>query len=204
MATPVTTPYLEMRFHLSDGSLETFIQENEAVGKRILDTLRPGQLFKQNRIMLAGTYSVTAIVPSYINKIDFICPDFVCWEFPVNLSDVVEIPKGQFRERAGLDDPSRLVKRNQQRVTGDAFVGFLDLEMKSGLHVHLMIEGAVELPADRFNRIQLLLSGTSIHVRLPGKGMSILNLANLIRFTTYPGPPETPTDAWIAHRRHAT
>jgi hypothetical protein len=195
------TAYLELRFLLSDGSEEHFYQDNEAAARRIFENLRPGQLFKQSRIMLAGTYSMTAFLPSHVSKIDFACTEFACWNFPAGLSDMVELPEAQFREQAGLNDHDRLEKRGQPRVPGDSFVAFLDMEMRSAKHVYLMIEGAVELPAERFNRLQLLLSGTSIHVRLPGGGMSLLNLANLVRFTVYPGPSESPTDAWPAHHR---
>jgi hypothetical protein len=195
------TAYLELRFLLSDGSEEFFYQDTEVAAKRILDNLRPGQLFKQSRIMLAGTYSMTAFLPSHVSKIDFAAADFVCWAFPAGLSDIVELSESQFRERAGLDDRDRLEKRGQPRVPGDAFVAFMDLEMRSARHVYLMIEGAVELPAERFNRLQLLLSGVSLHLRLPQGGMALLNLANLVRFTVYPGPAESPTDAWPAHHR---
>lgn len=33
--------------------------------------------------------------------------------------------------------------------------------------------------------------------------MTILNLANLVRFTAYPGPAEAPSDAWRAHHKSA-
>jgi hypothetical protein len=201
MANQETNPYLEMHFHLADGSVETFYQEDETAARRILDNLRPGQLFRQARIMLAGTYSMTAFVPSHLEKIDFVSSDFVCWEFPADLSDIVVIPEAQFREKAGLTDPARLQKRSQNRIPGDPFVAFLDLEMKSGNHTYLMLEGAVDLPAERFHRLQLLLSGVNLHARLPEGGMTLLNLANLLRFTAYPGPREAPSDAWSAHHR---
>ncbi len=88
-------------------------------------------------------------------------------------------------------------------MTGDAFVAFADLVMKGGRHVYLMLEGANLPPADRFTRIPLLLSGVHFHARLPVGGMSIVNLANLVRFTLYPGPPEASVDAWPAHHRLA-
>jgi len=199
-----TAPYLEVRFHLADGSTEHFIQETEATARRILDNLRPAQLFKQSRIMLAGTYSMTALVPAHITRIDFASTDFACWDFPAGLSDVVAVPEEMFREQAGLDDPTRLQKRGQSRVAGDAFVAFIDVQMRGGEHVYLMIEGAVDLPAERFQRVQLFLSGANLHARLPEGGMTILNLANLVRFTAYPGPAEAPTDAWTLHHKQTS
>lgn len=194
---------LEIRFHLADGSVEEFYQQDEILAKRILDGIRPAQLFKQSRIMIAGDYSMTGFIPSHVLKLDVISRNFACWEFPAGLSDVVEISESIFREKAGLDDHVRLQKREQSRVVGDSFVAFVDLEMRGNVHVFLMIEGAVALPAERLTRVQLFLSGTTMHARLPEGGMSILNLANLVRFTAFPGPAGAPSDAWPAHHRTA-
>jgi hypothetical protein len=193
-------PYLQIRFHLSDGSVQEFFQEHEDAAKRILANLRPGQLFKQARIMIAGTYSMTGFIPSHVSKIDLVSPNLACWEFPAKLSDVVELSEARFRELSGLDTET-LQKRGQMRVPGDAFVAFVDLEMRSAKHVYLMIEGAVDLPAERFSRVQFLISGTQFHARLPEGGMSFVNLANLVRFTLYPGPEVAPADAWCAHHK---
>src|SRR4051812_28036656 len=98
MANTGIASYLELRFLLSDGAVEHFYQDNEAAAKRIFEHLRPGQLFKQSRIMLAGTYSMTAFLPTHVSKIDLVCADLVCWDFPAGLSDIVELPEAQFRE----------------------------------------------------------------------------------------------------------
>ncbi|EEF62906.1 hypothetical protein [Pedosphaera parvula] len=200
MADQSDTPYLQIRFHLADGSIQEFLQDNETAARRIFENLRPAQLFKQARIMIAGTYSMTAFIPSHISKIDLVAADLACWEFPAKLSDVVELSEAKFRELSGLDTET-LEKRGQTRIPGDSFVAFLDLEMRSAKHVYLMIEGAVDLPAERFSRLQLLLSNTHLHARLPEGGLCIVNLANLVRFTVYPGPAEAPMDAWCAHHK---
>ncbi len=88
--------YLEIRFHLSDGAVEHFFQPDEPAAQKLLDRLEPSQLFKQPRIIIAGDYSTTVFVPAHLTKVDFICKDFVCWEFPTNLSDVVEISEALF------------------------------------------------------------------------------------------------------------
>lgn len=135
--------FLEIRFHLADGSVEEFYQQDEAIAKRLLDGIRPAHLFRQPRIMIAGEYSMTGFIPSHVLKLDLVSKNFVCWEFPVGLSDVVEVSESLFREKSGLDDHSHLQKREQDRMVGDSFVAFVDLEMRGGNHVFLMIEGAV-------------------------------------------------------------
>ena len=201
MTNPDAPSYLTIRFHLADGSLQTFFQENETAAQRILQSLRPAQLFKQGRIMLAGTYSMTAFVPAHLTKVDFVCQDFGGWEFPSGLSDIVELGEPAFRESSGLDDPVRQEKRNHQHQPGDPTVTFIDLEMASGRHYYLMIGGVSDLPAERFSRLQLLLSGSNLHARIPEGGVTLFNLGKLVRFTIYPGPREAPIDAWPAHHQ---
>jgi len=46
--------------------------------------------------------------------------------------------------------------------------------------------------------MQFMLSKGSIHMRLRGGGTGILNLANLVGYTAYPGVPQIPADSWIA------
>jgi hypothetical protein len=144
---------------------------------------------------------MTAFVPAHLTKIDFVCQDFPGWDFPAGLSDIAEMTEAAFREDAGLDNPVRQEKRNQQRQPGDPTITFIDLEMRSGRHYYIMIGGVSDLPAERFSRLQLLLTGASLHARMLEGGMTLLNLANLVRFTIYPGPRESPSDAWPAHHK---
>jgi hypothetical protein len=64
-----------------------------------------------------------------------------------------------------------------------------------------MNEILVKLPADSQSYMQRLLSKGTLVVRLPGGGQSVLNLANLIGYTVYPGVAEVPADTWMAQPR---
>jgi hypothetical protein len=46
--------------------------------------------------------------------------------------------------------------------------------------------------------MQRLLSKGTLVIRLASGGHSVLNLANLISYTVYPGVAEVPEDTWIA------
>jgi len=93
---------------------------------------------------------------------------------------------------------SGLEKRIQQRRVGDLLVSFLNLRMRGGSHVYLMNEILVKLPSDNQSYMQRLLSKGSLCVRQSRGGETVLNLANLIGYTVYPGVAEIPSDSWIA------
>jgi hypothetical protein len=46
--------------------------------------------------------------------------------------------------------------------------------------------------------MQFMLSKGSVHMRLRGGGIGVLNLANLAAYTVYPGVAQIPADAWLA------
>src|SRR5688500_7783258 len=151
------------------------LQDDRAVAEKILGSIHPVNLFSQRRIIIAGSYSVSAFIAAHVNKIDFLGAGCVDWTFAPGFSEIVEISEKQFREHARLNDPAKMEKRAKSEIAGDLFVSFLDIQMVNGNHVFLGLEGAVDRPADRFNKLQYLLSAPSLHIRLPKGGNALLN-----------------------------
>jgi hypothetical protein len=192
---------MEIRIHLIDGSIATFIQDDLAAVEKILGGINPINVFSQQRIIIAGNYSVSAFIAAHVTKIDFVAEKGADWSFAPGFSDIVEISENRFRQSARLDEPLKMEKRAKSVVAGDLFVAFLDIHLVNGNHVFLGLEGAVDLPAERFAKLQYLLSTPSLHIRLPTGGNSLLNLGNVLRFTSFPGPPTAPSDSWPAHHK---
>jgi hypothetical protein len=46
--------------------------------------------------------------------------------------------------------------------------------------------------------MRFLLSKGAFHMRLRGGGVAVVNLANLVGYTVYPGVAEVPADTWLA------
>jgi len=190
---------LEIQIHGASGSDKTFVQDDKALASRILDGLHPARLFATGKITIAGECSLTAFVTSQVTRIDFISETFVCWEFPEGVSDMVEMSEEEFHQRLYKNGMEQMEKREKPQTPGDFTMRFLHVEMLGGQQIFLAIEFVVELPAERLNKIHFLLSAPALHFRLRQGGIGVLNLANMVRFTTYPGPDRTPADAWPAH-----
>lgn len=190
---------LAIHIHAASGSVKTFAQNDQALASRIIAGLNPARLFSSGRITIAGEYSLTAFVASRVTRIDFISEGFACWEFPADISDVVELSEEEFHQRLHQDGTVQLEKREKPQTPGDFAVRFLHVEMLGGQQIFLAIEIVVELPAERLNGIHFLLSAPAVHFRLRQGGVGVLNPANMVGFTTYPGPDRTPADAWPAH-----
>lgn len=191
-------PALIIRFHLTDGSVQTFVQNDRAGAEKIWDSVDPGRLFARPRIVIGSEHSKTVFVSAEIVRVDFIQEAFTCWEFPGGYADIVELSEEEFRLHARFDEPALMPKRAEPAVTGDLRVSFIRLHMRSGPPQYVMVEAPVKLPVESQSFMQFLLSKGSIHMRLRGGGTSVLNLANLVAYTAYPGIPQVPADSWIA------
>ncbi len=193
-----TSPAMLVRVHLAGGSVESFVQDDEATARSIWDGIDPVRLFTQQRLVIAGTYSKSVFASSEIVRIDFVQQFCPCWKFPEGYADIVELSGREFRKHAHLDEPALMRKREQHIPVGDLLVNFLKLEFRSSRPLFLMTEFSVKLPADNQSFMRFLLSKTGFHMRLRGGGVGVVNLEHLAGYTVYPGVAQIPSDAWLA------
>jgi hypothetical protein len=194
----LSKPPLTIRFHLTDGSVHSFTQTDEAINEKLWDAIEPSRLFIHQRIVVGSEHSKSVFVSSEIIRVDFLHTSFQCWEFPRGWTDIVELSEEEFRKHARLDEPSLMVKRDQPTPPGDLLVSFVQLQMRGGRPLFVMVEGLTKLPAESQSFMQFLLSKTAVHMRLRGGGIGVVNLANLVAYTVYPGVAQIPADAWLA------
>ena len=189
---------LTLRFHLTDGSVYSFAQTDDAVARKLWDDVDPARLFARPRIVVGSEHSKAVFVSAEIIRVDFLHDSFQCWEFPGGYSDIVELSEEEFRKHAHLDEPALMVKREQGTPVGDLLVSFVKLQMRGARPLFVMIEVPVKLPAESQSFMQFMLSKAAVHMRLRGGGTGVVNLANLVAYTVYPGMAQIPADAWIA------
>lgn len=189
---------LTIRFHLTDGSVHSFVQTDEGAVRKLWEDIDPVRLFTPPRIVIGSEHSKAVFVSAEIVRIDFVQADLQCWEFPGGYSDVVELSGEEFRRHAHVDQPALRARREQATPAGDLLVSFVQLQMRGGQPQFAMVEAPAKLPAESQSFMQFLLSKGAIHMRLRGGGVGVLNLANLAAYTVYPGVAQIPTDAWLA------
>ncbi len=194
----IAKPVLTIRFHLTDGSVQSFVQADEATARKLWEGVDPARLFARPRIVIGSEHSKAVFVSAETIRVDFLQDSFQCWKFPGGYSDIVELSEEEFRKHAHLDQPALMVKREQPTPAGDLLVSFVKLQMRGGRPLFVMVEIPVKLPAESQSFMQFMLSKAAIHMRLRGGGVGVLNLANLAAYAVYPGVAQIPTDAWLA------
>lgn len=189
---------LTIRIYLTDGSIHSFVQPDQAAAEAIWDRIEPSRLFAHHRMVIGSEHSKAVFVSAETVRVDFVHKSLQCWEFPGGYSDIVELTEQEFLKNARLDDPKRMVRRDQPTPVGDLLVSFARLQMRGGRAVFVMIEVPVKLPAESQSFMNYMLSRSAVHMRLRGGGVGVLNLANLAGYTVYPGVAQLPSDSWLA------
>jgi len=188
---------LTIRFHLTHGSVHSFVQTDDAAARKLWEGLDPARLFARPRIVVGSEHSKSVFVSAETVRVDFLQDSFQCWDFPGGYSDIVELSEEEFRKHARLDQPAQMTKREESTPVGDLLVSFVKLQMRGGRPLFVMIEIPVKLPAESQSFMHFMLSKASVHMRLRGGGIGVLNLANLAAYTVYPGVAQIPADAWL-------
>jgi len=191
---------LLLRIYRSDGTIESFALHNAAQASGFCQKTEAARLFAQPRIVVAGECFKSAFVTGRILRVDFVQKDLKCWEFHGGYADIVELAEEEFRGHAHLDEPKRMTRREECTPVGDLLVSFLELRMTGGTRFFLMAEFPVQLPAENQSLMRFLLSSGVFHMRLACGGIGLVNLANLVSYTVYPGVAQVPADTWLAER----
>jgi hypothetical protein len=193
-----TKPPLTIRFHLTDGSVHSFTQPDATINEKLWDAIEPSRLFAHQRIVVGSEHSKSVFVSAEIIRVDFHHDSFQCWKFPAGYSDIVELSVEEFRKHARLDQSTLMVRRESPTPPGDLLVSFVRLHMRGGQPLFVMVEAAAKLSAESQSFMQFLLSKAAVHMRLRGGGIGVVNLANLVGYTVYPGVAQIPADSWLA------
>lgn len=194
-----TQPNLQIRIHKVDGAISTFIQHDAAEIRKILDSFQPGQIFDRDRFVIADGDAITSMLVSKITRIDLVTEQLTDLIFPSGIVDAVELTDTEFETL--VHNPMMREQWDQMRTKDDSLVTFLDMEMADGQRLLLTTEMHVAQQSDAlWDANWFPLEGSSLCFRMRSGGVSVLNLANLVRLTFFPKPVSTLPDAWSAQQ----
>src|SRR6266481_1704881 len=94
---------LSIRFHLTDGSVHSFVQTDDAAARKLWEGIDPARIFARPRIVIGSEHSKAVFVSAEIIRVDFLHDSFQCWTFPAGYSDIVELSEQEFHQHAHLD-----------------------------------------------------------------------------------------------------
>jgi hypothetical protein len=186
-----------------DGSLTTFVQDDPAVVEHIVRDCQTTDFFKQERIAVAGQHSVTTLILSNVARIDLAGEELPAWKppfgFGTSIRDMVEMPEQEFLYQAEVRDLKHLERRRVRFAPGKPAAVYVAIQLVGGWHMYLKVQ-IVDVPrAERLQRIRAFMGLPGLSFRLLDGGLGLVNLANAVKFSSYPGPAEVPTHTWSAN-----
>src|SRR2546429_9224158 len=93
-------PALTIRFHLTDGSVHSFVQADDTAAQKLWDGVDPARLFARPRMVIGSGHSKAVFVSAETVRVDFLQDSFQCWELPGGYSDIVDLLEGEFANEA--------------------------------------------------------------------------------------------------------
>src|SRR2546425_9829072 len=124
-----TKAILSIRFHLTDGSVHSFVQPGDAAARKIWEAVDPARLFARPRIVIGSEHSKAVFVSAEIIRVDFLHHSFQRWEIPGGYSDIVVLSEEEFRTHARLEQPALMARRKQPTPVGDLLCSFAQLQL---------------------------------------------------------------------------
>jgi len=188
-------PNLQIQIHKVDGSIKTLIQHDATRVQELLDGFQPAEIFNRKRFVFSDANSITSLPVSKITRIDLISEQLPHLIFPVGIVDAVELTETQFQ--ALVRNPVMREQLEQMSVEGASVVTFMDMQMADGQRLLLTMETHTALlQPEWLNTNGFVFSGSGLCFRMRTGGVSVLNLAHLVRLSLFPKPPHPPVAAW--------
>ncbi len=190
-------PALQIQVHFEDGRVTKFVQAEPMRASAIISHLVPARLFIAKQLILAGTNSLSAIQTAFVVSVDFISDSLPKWEFLYNARDIEQVEEAVFR--------SDFKPENYGPVIPPAVIEiFAEIELVSGKRMFVRMKLPIEQPnlqpIEMAMFLQNLIASHGFYFRRLGGGLTVINPAQIVRFTFYPGPAHesVPANAWQA------
>jgi hypothetical protein len=195
-----SSPNLQIRIHLVDGSVTAFSQDDAGQILQLQDGFQPAQIFNQEHIVVADQNSHTCFPVPKITRIDFDSEPPARLVFPGSLVQAVELTEVEFEALTG--NPIMREQWTHLGARDESVVMFMDAQMADGRAVLLTMEVNLEPSTGLPNLNAPLVSGSGLCFRMRNGGVAALNLSNLTRLTWFPGPHKPSAGAWPARFGH--
>jgi hypothetical protein len=188
---------LHILIHLADGSVGKFFQEQPDEIQRILGNIVPARFFGQPTLIIGGGYSASAFPTSAITHILFEHSQLPNWADLNDETEMHEIPREEFLVAAN-PPPDKMQPRDRQIKEGESMTGYGRLGLHGGGKIYVKINAYAARRLEQRHLVQRIFQAPYYYVRREG-GALLINTANLISVSLFPGPSALPATAWPAH-----
>ena len=188
---------IEINVHLEDGRMVKFVQKDTDGIRKVLAQMHPEKVFSHRFLVLGDDRSMSVFPSAAVARLDLVTDSPPEWRFHHNVQNIQEITEEELRRRYRPEsyDPTW--------STGRPTTVFGEIELVNG--ERLFYEARLgdfqeRLPMDLGVVIQQIFS-SAWHARRLGGGFVLVNPANILRLSFYPGIRELPLNGWHTSRQ---
>ncbi len=190
---------LEIRVHLCDATVETYLVEDRQEALRIIEHINPGKVFEPHLVVIGSKHSLTALQTDHITRMELITDIVPSWPFHHNVRAIREVSHGIFT--ACLEEHIKFPV-----PLGGVYQGFSEIHLTSGETLYMLLDVNAD-PAiapltslDQHVFLQQMFNSYGMHARRHDKGVVLINPAHIARMSMHPGPSSIPPGAWHAKK----
>ena len=185
------TQHLSFDVHLDNGRILHFEQDDPVAVASALQRLQPTRVFAEEQLVVAGDTHTTTLPTRAILYIHMRFDKMPEWAFRSD-HEVEQISAEDFADVA-----ARRVQR-EQAPSGN-FIAHAEMNLVNGSSIYLRATGQAPPIALRARASIRLLEQSSLMLRSAEGGLLAIRPASISSLAIYPGAPEVPSSAVLAH-----
>jgi hypothetical protein len=186
----MSTPFLQIELQLVNGSNQCFKIYDAQNAYLLLEELHPAKAFSKPALSISEPHCLTTYKTQSIIRIDLIGEDLPQWPYMANASSMREVTRDEFINASQSEELS--VQRQQAWDNpGRTQEGFTEVELTNGETIvwQLRLISTEMVSADITAFTHHMFDASSVHGKRLDNATTIVNMAHVVRFSFYPGPP---------------
>jgi hypothetical protein len=179
-------PFLCLNIHPVEGPVSSFVEEDPDAIDRLLEKLHPARIFAHRHLLITDDHSITIFPCKAIARVDLLMEGAPPWPFEGGIADLVEITEEEFARRAR---PGQDERPGLGRAGGPvAALAEIELANRERLFWEIHLDRKPRLTLEQSLFWRYLPPPPSMHCRRREGGAVIVNPAQVVRWSYYPGP----------------
>lgn len=184
---------LELMFMLNNGQKLKYIEPDRENAREFLKKVRPQKVFTET-IHIAEYNNLTGIMPDSVSWIFFRTHESISWPYPSHLTGAKIITREEFTKAVPgeIDDIVENLNSDSQEKPVRLY---WHLVMKEGTNFYFKVTSRTLIRMDKLQAPKVIAELSAFHAT-SDRGAVVVNMANVVSWTSYPPPLEFGPNTW--------
>ena len=191
-----SNPALEVVFQMTNSRKFHFFEQDQANARAFMDNLKPQKFFSEASVLVAGDLKLSGLSTSSIAWVAFKTDIKPEWHYPAHIQKVDVINKQIFENALKTE-----VRKSKDIITNSQQGGrpvkiYWQALTAEGTTWFFRVHSQTLINIEKISVPRIIRDLPSFYAVSPNGGGVILNMQNVISWTSHPGPVELPPGVW--------